>query len=380
MTVPRLKVLYLLASLPVGGAEDLVRAMVTGLDPDRFAAGAACLGAAGLIGEELIKAGYSVHSLGLDLKHTPFLSIVARVRRLLNEVRPDILHTHLYHANLYGRLAALGLGLTGVVATVHNIYTRPKLHRRVWNRLLAWASDCVVTVSPQVYRDVRRADWLPASRVVLLPNGISLAGLEVPEDRDQARARLGLSGFVLGVVGRLEEQKGHTYLLQALPRLMADIPDLNLAIVGDGRLKGALEGQARELGPKAAVCFMGMRRDVPLILRALDLYVMPSLWEGLPLALLQAMGAGLPVAATRVGGVEEVIRSGENGLLVPPADPQALAEAILELYHDPARREEMGRRARQTVAESYSQEVMLRRLEDLYLELWAKRGGGGSKI
>jgi glycosyltransferase involved in cell wall biosynthesis len=377
MTPPRLKVLYLLVSLPVGGAEDLVRAMVTGLDPAKFAAGAACLGSPGLIGEELQRAGFPVAALGLDIKRTSTIRIVAAVRRLLKEVRPDILHTHLYHPNLYGRLAALGLGLKGVVATVHNIYTRPKLHRRLWNLLLARTGDLVLTVSPQVWADVRRYDRVPPHRLRLLPNGISLAALQVRATREEARARLGLAGFCLGVVGRLEEQKGHVYLLEALPRLREAIPDLTLVIVGDGRLRDTLEGRARELGLESAVHFLGLRRDVPLIFRALDLYVMPSLWEGLPLALLQAMGAGLPVVASRVSGAQEVIRPGDNGLLVPPAAPEALAAAILELYEGPDRRAEMGRRARLTVAENYSQEVMLRRLEALYLGLWAQKGGAG---
>jgi glycosyltransferase involved in cell wall biosynthesis len=325
----------------------------------------------------LAAAGYAVVSLGLDLKRTAAWRLVAAVRRLLKEVRPDILHTHLYHPNLYGRLAALGLGLP-VVAAVHNSYTRVKLHRRVWNFLLARAGDRVLVGSPQVWRDVRRYDRVPARRLLLLPYGIRPAELETPLSRAEARDRLGVSGFVVGAVGRLEEQKGHGQLLAALPALAREIPDLTVLLVGDGRRRQALVAQARDLGVAGQVRFLGTRRDLPEIYRALDVFVQPSLWEGLPLALLKAMGAGLPVVATRVSGALEVIDDGVNGRLVNPGDPPDLARAILELYQQPEDRARLGEAARGTVLAHYSQEAMLGRLESLYLELLQDRRPNGA--
>lgn len=368
----RIKVLHLLVSLPVGGAEDLVAALVRGLDPARFDVRAATIGPAGVVGEELRRDGHPIHSLGLNLKEDPDLKIVFRLRRLFKDLKPDILHTHLYHPNYYGRLAALGLGLKGVVASVHNVYTRPKLHRRLWNFGLSWATDRVVAVSPQVRRDVRRYDGVADSRLILLPNGVSLAALETTASREEARAALGVTGFCLGAVGRLEEQKGHTHLLQALPALMGVLDDMIILFAGEGRLSGALARQAQELGVADKVKFLGTRRDMPLIYRALDVFVLPSLWEGLPLALLEAMGTGLPVVATRVGGVADVITDRVNGRLIPPGDSRALAGAILELARQPDLRAKMGRAARSTVRERYSQEAMFQRLAALYLDLYKK--------
>lgn len=366
------KILHLLVTMPVGGAEDLVAAITRGLPADRFQVQVACLGSPGPVGEELARAGYRVTGLGLDIKHTSFARLVLATRRLLQELRPDILHTHLYHPNLYGRLAALGLGLAGVVAEVHNSYTGAKWHRRLWNYLLARVTDCLLVSGPQVREDVRRYDRVPESKIKLIPYGIRLDALQVPESREEAKARLGLSGFCLGTVGRLEEQKGHEYLLAALAAVASEFPDLTLVLVGEGRRREALQQQARELGVEDRVRFLGTRRDLPLIYRALDLYVQPSLWEGLPLSLLMAMGAGLPVLATRVSGAREVIEDGGNGRLAPPGDSPALAAAIRNLYRQPDLRRRLGQHARETVVAHHSQEAMLEQIGGLYLELWHK--------
>jgi L-malate glycosyltransferase len=370
----RIKVLHLLAAMPVGGAEDLVAAIVRGLDPQRFSAAVAILGPPGPVGQELRSQGYEVVSLGLDIKRTSTWRVAIAVRRLLKADPPDILHTHLYHPNFYGRLGALGLGLPGVVAAVHNSYTRVKFHRRVWNFLLGWVSDRVVVASPQVWQDVRRYDGVPASRLALMPYGIAMTELDIPLSRQEARERLGLAGegLVIGAVGRLEEQKGHTHLLAALPELVGLIPGLTVLLVGEGREEENLRRQVEELGLSATVRFLGTRRDLAAIYRALDLFVHPSLWEGLPLALLKAMGAGLPVVATRVSGSLEAIENGVNGCLVAPVDPAALARAILELHRQPEMRRRLGVAARATVRARYSLEAMLQRLEELYLDLWRR--------
>ena len=142
-----IKVLHLFVTLPVGGAEDLLASIITGLDPDKFVAEVACLGAAGPVGEELRRQGRTVYSLHLDIKHDSFLKKVRGVRALIKSRRPQILHTHLYHPNLYGRLASLGMGLKGVVASIHNAYTRVKLHRCLANYLLAWVTDKILVSS-----------------------------------------------------------------------------------------------------------------------------------------------------------------------------------------------------------------------------------------
>jgi glycosyltransferase involved in cell wall biosynthesis len=327
------------------------------------------------MGEELRGQGKQVISLGLDLKRTGTLGLVRRVRGLLQEIRPDILHTHLYHANLYGRIAALGLGLPGVVATVHNIYAKVKLHRCLANYLLARLADYVLVFSPQVGADVGRYDRVPEARLRLLTPGVRLEEPHSGESKEEARRSLEVSGFCLGNVARLEEQKGHEDLLAALAQVRGSIPDITVLLVGEGSRQGHLGALTREMGLQEVVRFLGTRRDIPRILRALDAFIMPSRWEGIPLTLLEAMGYGLPVISTRVGRAPEIIRDGENGRLAPAGDPGALAGAILELYREPGKREQWGDEARRTVRERYTLEHFMQQFAAIYLELYGKGRG-----
>ncbi len=364
-----IKILHLFVSLPVGGAEDLLASIMANLDPQRFQVAAVCLGELGPVGQELVRQGYQVTALGLEVKRSPWWRLIGAVRQELRRQQPHILHTHLYHPNLYGRLASLGLGLAGVVASVHNAYTRVKLHRCLWNFLLAGCTDRILVGSRQVYADVRRYDRVPAQKIVMLPYGIQMADVVCPLSQAEAKAALGLTGFCLGTIGRLEEQKGHRFLLAAIPALISQIPDLQVLIVGDGRQRTALEQQARELGVAPVVHFLGIRRDLALLYRAMDVFVLPSLWEGLPLVLLKAMAAGLPVIASQVSGVEDVLQDGVNGCLVPPGEPAALVQAVLALQAQPELRSLWSRAAQKTIAKEYSLEAMLKKLEDLYLQL-----------
>ncbi len=366
-----IKILHLFVTLQVGGAEDLLASIVTGLDQKKFISEVACLGEAGPVGEELRRQGQTIYSLHLKINRESFLKIVRQVRFLITRSRPHILHTHLYHPNLYGRLAGLGLGLKGVVVSVHNAYTRVKFHRCLWNNVLGRMTDRILVSSSQVYRDVRRYDRIPAEKILLLPYGIRMAELDLPLDKTAAKSELGISGFCLGTIGRLEEQKGQEFLLAAIPEISRHIPDLQVIIIGDGRLRSKLENQARTLGIQEFVHFLGTRRDLPQLYRAMDIFVLPSLWEGLPLVLLKAMAAGLPVIATRVSGAKDIIADGENGRLIHPRQPEALARAILDLHARPDLWPVWGQQARETVRRTYSLEAMLTRLQLLYEELAA---------
>ena len=333
--------------------------VVRRLDPARFESVVCCIQAKGELAAELEGAGITVHCLERMRSKRFDWRAVRDLARLLRRERIALVHSHLYHANLYGRLAARLAGVPAV-ASVHNVYTRSKLHRRLLNRLLSRGSARVIAVSDDVRRDLVEQDGIDPARVVTIRNGIDLRRVETGLSRQEARARLAIpdDALAIGCVGRLEEQKGHRFQLEAAARLD---PDCKIFVVGDGRLRNELEAQAR-----GRVTFLGARSDVADILRALDIYVMPSLWEGLSIAMLEAMAAGLPLVISDVSGVAQAFGGEECGIRVPPGDSAALAEAIRALAQDPQRRQRLGEAARRRVRAEFDIEAMIARLSAVY--------------
>ena len=253
-----------------------------------------------------------------------------------------------------------------------------KLHRELLNRWLAHISARVIAVSEDVRNDLMRYDGIPAQKIAVIHNGIDVGRVQTALTRREARARLGLpdEAIALGCVARLEEQKGHRFLLEALARLndaTRGAARFRVVLVGDGRLRAELEQRAAELGVAAWTMFLGTRHDVPEILKALDICVMPSLWEGLSVAMLEAMAASLPLVISDVSGVSQVIGDNEYGIKVPVGDVPALAQTIRALADAPERRVALGAAARQRVLAKFSAQAMLAELSRLYEEVSSRR-------
>jgi glycosyltransferase involved in cell wall biosynthesis len=369
------RILHLITRLPVGGAERMLVDVVRGLDPARYDSLVCCIQAKGELAADLEKSGTALVCLERMRSKRFDWRAVRELVRLLRAQRISLVHSHQYHANLYGRLAALIAGVPAV-ATVHNVYTRRKLHRRLLNRLLSRATARVVAVSEKVRHDLLAYDGIAPGKVVTIRNAIDLRRIETPLTRQEARARLDIpeNALAIGCVGRLEEQKGHRYLLEACASLGKDIP-LRIVLVGDGRLRKELESHAAALGIAPWTSFLGTRRDVAEILKALDVYAMPSLWEGLSVAMLEAMAAGLPLVVSDVSGVGEAFGDGECGIRVPPGEAPALAAAIRLLAGEPQRRRDLGLAAKQRVAAEFDVQVMTARLASVYEQALAGRPG-----
>jgi glycosyltransferase involved in cell wall biosynthesis len=364
------KVLHLITRLPVGGAEKVLVDVVRSLDPARYESLVCCIQAKGELAAELEKAGVRVLCLDRMQSKRFDWRAVRDLTRLLRAERITLVHSHLYHANLYGRIAAL-LARVPAVATVHNVYARSKFHRRLLNRLLAQSTARVIAVSEEIRGDLVAQDRIDARKVVVVHNGIDVRRVESTLTREQARARLGIgeNDLAIGCVARLEQQKGHRFLLEACAALRADADlaaRLRLLIVGDGRLRGELEIQARALALASSASFLGTRQDVPDILRALDIYVMPSLWEGLSIAMLEAMAAALPIVISDVSGAAQALGDNEHGIRVPPGNAAALADALRSLAREPGRRRALATSARKQVQERFSIEAMMSQLGSIY--------------
>ena len=355
----------------VGGAEEMVLNLVRHL-PDRFEPVVCCINHAGPIGEEIRRTGVPVAVLGLTpgLRH-PWH--VAGIRRYLRETRPAIVHTFLLTASLYGRLAAMLEHVPIVIGTEVNIYERKRRHHVLAERMLMSKTDRVIVSANSVrdfYVDQIHAD--PA-KIDVLYNAVDWKSIQASKTRADVRASLGLrpEAKVAGVIARLTEQKGHRFLLQAMTT--PALADLQLVIVGDGDLRDVLKSEAGDLGIASRVHFLGARRDLGDLLAALDVFVMPSLWEGLPLSMILAMGAALPVVATEVAGIPEIVVDGETGWLVPAGNSLALATALVDVFADRAQAANVGKAAREFVLPRFGVDGYVNAVAGLYDRLLTER-------
>jgi glycosyltransferase involved in cell wall biosynthesis len=348
VTVGRTRVVYLAHAFSVGGAEEMVLNLVKHLPP-RFEPMACCIHEAGPIGEEIRKTGTPVAVLGLNPGfRRPF--DLSGIRAYLRETRPHIVHTFLLTASLYGRLAAILEHVPIVIGTEVNIYERKKTHHAIAERLLMAGTDRVIVSAASVrdfYIDQVHAD---PGKVDVIYNAVDFEQARASTPRPEMRAALGVPADapVAGVIARLTEQKGHRFLFEALAAT-PELTTVHLLVIGGGDLQQVLVERARDLGLSARVHFLGPRRDLGDLLGAMDVFVMPSLWEGLPLSLVLAMGAGVPAVATAVAGIPEVIDHDRTGLLVPPGDTPALGAALGRLFTGEAYRARIGRAGRDSV-------------------------------
>jgi glycosyltransferase involved in cell wall biosynthesis len=291
---------------------------------------------------------------------------LARLTRLLVQKRVTILQTHGARANFYGRIAGRLAGVPVIISTVHNSlkdYEVRSLRRWLYAFLLRLTLPLVhriICVSEANRRDL--IDECPAveGKAHIVYNGVDLSAFHAQPDGRKVWQELGITqGPVLVTIGRLVEQKGHCYLLQALPDLLDTWPQLCCVFMGEGELHEALQRVAMDLGVERACRFVGVREDIADILAAADVFVLPSLSEGFPFVLLEALAMGRPVVASRVNGVPELIEEHKTGWLVPPRDPQALAAAIREVLNDPATASKMGAEGRAAVRKRFTANHMV---------------------
>jgi glycosyltransferase involved in cell wall biosynthesis len=350
-----INILHIMTRLPVGGVENQLLTVLKQYDREKYAPIVCSLSDKGQIGMEIENEGIEVICIN-KLRHTFDWSIIRDLYRIIKERNIHVVRTHQYHANFYGRIAAIIAKVPCIIASVHNIYTRDrKLHRRLLNKILGKLTDRVIAVSSAVKEDIVRYDGLREEKIMVINNGID-QGLFVGHDRNGSREEIGIpvDANVIGTVGRLTHQKGQKYLIEAFALVKKKDPKLKLVIAGDGDMRSELEDITRSLGLVHDVLFLGMRRDVPRILSVIDIFVLPSLREGLVNALLEAMAAGKPVIASDIKPIREIIDSSDVGKLVPVGDSSKLAASIEELLNNHSIMEKMGRAAKEHAASVFS--------------------------
>jgi glycosyltransferase involved in cell wall biosynthesis len=357
-------VLHLSSSSGAGGAETVVASVAAGLDPSRYRS-VVCLFRDGWLRERCERLGLETHVIrmsgALDLVW------LRQFKRLLRQREVGLVHAHEFGANTWGTMAGR-LARRPVVATVHGrSYYADSGRRRLAYRVVSRVAT-MVAVSEDVKRFVVEAAGVSERRVRVVHNGI---GPHAPASREtvlRARADLGvLAGErVVLAVGSLYEVKGHRFLLEAAPAILKACPSTVFLIAGRGDCDAALREQTKRLGLEARVWFLGLRQDVPTLLELCDVFVQPSLSEGLSIAILEAMAAARPVVTTLVGGNPELVVHGETGLLVAPADAPALAAAVTRVLAGPAEARRLGDGGLARVQRRFTVGAMVSEYEAIY--------------
>jgi glycosyltransferase involved in cell wall biosynthesis len=369
--MPNLRILQLIDGMNIGGAEVLLRDLVRHLKVNGYEVSVG-YSSPGPMLEQVQALNIPVTQLPRRARIDP--SLFWGMVKLIQREKPDIVHTHLFKSDLHGRLAARWCRVPVVITTTHNNDTWARRQPLGWiygfsNGL----ADRVIAVSEEVRDYQMRHTRTPREKFVVIDNGVDVSRFTGQEQAGQdVRAQLGISPGVpvVGILGRLSPQKDHDTFFKAARIILDVLPEARFLVVGDGALRETLEAQVAELGLKNAVIFAGIRSDVPSILAAFNLMVFSSLWEGLPVSLLEGMAAGLPIVSTDVGGVAGVARNGESALLVPPGAASILAQACLTLLYDPEMMKRFGSTGQAIVRENYSIDTMLKRTVALYEDLW----------
>jgi glycosyltransferase involved in cell wall biosynthesis len=371
-----MNVLHVISALPVGGVENQLCLVLKHYDKDRVFPCVCSLSGKGEVGQEIEAAGIEVVSLN-KLGHGFDWSIVKDLMRVIRQKDIQVVRTHQYHANLYGRLAAWVCRVPCIVPSVHNVYTRDrKPHRRVLNNLLGRVSDRVIAVSGAVKDDIMAFDGLSSDKITVLYNGVD-EGRFAGADGAAVRTALGIppDANVVGTVGRLTHQKGQKYLIEAMSMVLKEFPGAVLLIVGDGPAVSGLREIVKQSGMGDRVIFTGSRRDVPAMLAAMNIFVFPSLWEGLPNALIEAMTAGKTIVATDIKPNREVLGTEHAGVFVPCEDSAATAAAIIQLLGDREEALQLASAAKERALSLFTINRTVSAYTDLFEEILGRKDG-----
>lgn len=371
-----MRICFLSTSMGMGGADSQLLSAAQELRSRGHEVAIVSMTPLGPMGLEARSLGIPTESLEMR-RGFPDPRGLVRLARLVRRWRPDVVHSHMVHANLMARVLRLIAPVPALVSTIHNIDEGGRLRMAAY-RLTNALVDRMTIVSEAAADRFVREGIVPKEILRVVPNGVDTGQIRnlTPGARQALRRSLGLDReFVWIAVGRFEIAKDYPTMLRAFRRLHQEQPHAVLLLVGRGSLQTETETLARELGLEDVVKFVGVRNDVLQIMGAADAYVMSSAWEGMPMVLLEAAVAGLPIVATAVGGNREVVVEGESGFLVPPRDDESLGSAMLRLSGLPeAERRSMGLRGREHIRTHYGLGRVADQWEELYREVLARKG------
>jgi glycosyltransferase involved in cell wall biosynthesis len=366
----KIKLAQITHDLRIGGLQQVVVNLCRTIDRERFDIIVICLRALGAFVPEVERMGIKVKLVPQKQNGTDYFSFL-KLANILKEEKIEVIHTHNTQPFFDGTIAGL---LAGVKTIIHTDHARnfPDKRRYMFAEwLVSHFAYKIVGVSDHTCHNLVYYEKIPENKIITIMNGIDLTRYKIEIDRQKKRAELGLNrkGPIIGLAVRLVEAKGVRYLLEAMTDVVPLFPDITLLIAGDGPLQDELKKMSVALGIEERVLFTGSRLDIPELLKLFDIYVLPSVSEGLPMVLLEAMAAGCPIIATEVGGVPMAIHDGQNGSLVKPKDPKALSSEIMRLLSNKDVGKRYSENAVRLAQEKFSAEAMTRSYERLYLRI-----------
>jgi len=366
--IPLAQIVYALA---VGGSEMLARRLALGLMRRRYACSLYAVHDDGALADLLRADGIPCRAFSRKGKwdRSPLV-------RLVQQFRADgtkVVHTHHLGQLLYGGLAGRLAGCR-VIHTEHDYYSLSRPRSQQLLRVLARLADRVTAVAEPVRSFLEDTVGLPASKLITIQNGVEIHRYEAAIPYDRKEWNLKNSDVIIGCVARLSPEKGHTVLLRAFRKVISRHPQARLAVIGDGEERERLQHLTADLNIGHFVRFLGLRVDVPEVLAACDIFTLPSIQEGFPMVILEALAAGKAVVASEVGAIPDVIRHGATGVLVPPGDVDALADALCLLIEEEGARQRLGHRGREFVREAYDFDRTVGRYDNLYQRVLGEAG------
>lgn len=367
----KIRILHVLDSLHLGGAQEVVLTLVRGADVTRYHHEVATLHGRGVYWERMAAAQIPLHSLSPS-KYLPLY--LPRLAALLRSGDFDILHCHLGASNIIAKPLGRSLGVPHIISHDHTNDLNRQNHRCLFllDRWANQSADWFIAVSESCRRFLIEAEGLPSGKITLVPNAIDTAHYAPGFfERDEARRELGLGrdDLVVAGVGRLNPQKNFGLFLEILAGLHERFPRLRGILAGTGPEEAMLREQTQALGLNGLVQFAGYLPDTRKVYAATDVLLMPSRFEGLPMTLLEAMASAVPVVASALDGMAEVIHEGEDGFLCPPGETATFQPAVADLLQDATLRERIGQAARQTVMARYGAPRMIQQIEAIYQQL-----------
>jgi len=358
----KIKIIHLVEGLETGGLEKIIAGIALGLDKKIYSSQVWCLLKGGALAEELKTNGVEVKILGIGSCYNPFN--ILKLIYLLNKSRPQIVHLHGYFACVIGRISAKFARVAVIISHLHTTFGLLKLRNIIIDKFLNLFTDKIICVSNKVKESFINAGYKIEKKSVVIYNGVDGEKF-IPVETDYRNN-------ILINVGSLYPHKGQIYILKALKIVLEDYPETRLQLVGDGPLRKNLEEECRNLGICSKVKFLGLRDDVSSLLVDSGIFILASLREGLSVALIEALACALPVIASNIGGVGEIVIDGENGLLFPPEDIQALSLAIKSMLGDVEKSKKMGLEGRKIFEKKFTLEIMLKNIDTVYQELIKK--------